>query len=304
MKYLQIRTERKNYYPGEEVRGAVDFTTQDPVKIRGITLVLQGVERTYVLVSSMDNDVDNRKVFKKQKVTISGKQKLSPGTHTFHFKFRINTNAIPSHNGQNAKISYVLIANVDVPWAFDVKKQKSIRIFYPRDIVDKNAMAVSTTDVSESSIHKVVDFLIPGEQKAIEVTVSLPRNCYFTGEEITGTVLISNPERRSMRTLRSTLRAKEIAKAYYWEESSFGHGINTRKTCKKQKSLISLLSKFQIQDDAQDIFIPFSFLIPRGSPSTYKAELSKVVWTLEFKLDTEYRIDRIIKVPIMVFNWF
>lgn len=300
MKKLEITLEKNVYFPGEEVRGKVTLRIDKPVKLRNILLEIRGLEKTCVGVEEEDPfDDEDGSTYTRYHSTnyvidlrthLAEGGELPPGEHTYPIHFQVPPNAVPTYSGTNTTVSYLIKARVDIPWWFDVKTQKSLRVQLDPDIVRK--MGKKRSAASKHFIRRHDALSLPQDYQDVEkpkpgLLVELDKDVYFAGEQIFGRMTILNPKKKRIRKVDVVFRAKE----YAWAQ-----GHTKYITVEKHKS--------KIEGDGIMEGMPssFSIPIPMRMKTSFSGSISRLDWFLEFDVDIAFGFNVKAKCPISIYQ--
>lgn len=293
MKNLEILLDKYVFCPGEEVSGQVMFRTDKPIKTRNVRLRIMGIERTRVVEGygedsytyvSENHMIDIRDRLMERSV-------LPPGEYGSTISFRIPESALPTYNGRNATVYYMIKARVDVPLWFDVKTQKTFWVLYDSEKIQQSAAPVSFAskyyheNIKPSS--GVIGILSLDKPKP-GMLIELDKNILLAGDDITGRITIKNPTQKTIRKVKVLLRAKEYANAQ-------GHS--------KYITLEKYKYKIERENIIEDIPFVFTIPIPRTVKTSYLGSLSRCDWFLEFQLDIALGFDVKVKHQIKIYQW-
>jgi sporulation-control protein spo0M len=292
MKKLEIFLEKNVYFPGEEVRGYSVLRLEEELEVRKIKLLIQGLERTSITVSSGKHShtyIARNYIFD-HRGQLAERGILDAGEHKSDISFKIPEHALPTYSGTNAKVNYMVKVQADVPFWFDVKAQKTFWVIY-----DPARVQASTKPISMASKH----YIPPGsplpddtgffdlDKPKPGLYVELDRDTYFPGEYIKGKITINNPTDKTIRKVKVLLLSEEYATAQ-------GHSRHTKMQKHKHK-----LEKYDISEGTP---FPFSIPVPKNVYSTYNGMYSRLYWKLRLKLDIAFGFDEKLEIPIKIYR--
>jgi len=265
------------YFPNDVVEGRAVLSAPKAVQLRGVTLLVEGTERTSVTVSSgkHSHTYVSRNDILRHSVALAGQCDLPPGEHSYPFRFQLPPGALPGYRGRHASIIYSVTANADIPNWFDAHCTLEVPVGVPRQAVnrdDRRVMFQSTT---------AQDPLRPG------FNASLKRCFFLAGETIEGALTLTTAAGKRIRKAELFLRTLETAVAQ-------GH----------QAAFPTLHNSAQIPGDqlVEGAAVPFSLSIPRECFSSYQGAFSSLKWLVEINLDIALGFDVSATAEIAVVN--
>ena len=197
MKYFEIFLEKNIYCPGEKVNGSVILRNDKPISARDVTLKIIGLERTSIEVGSGEDSTTYHSynyIFEIKDI-LAGSGELPPGEHRSTFSFKVPENALPSYHGFNVDITYKIHAQVDIPFWFDLKSQKTFYVLYHPDNIRSWVKPVSFASPefhSYDSIYGTEMGLFGPKGQKPSFLIELDKDTYLAGEEITGRITLKN----------------------------------------------------------------------------------------------------------------
>jgi hypothetical protein len=122
--------------------------------------------------------------------------------------------------------------------------------------------------------------------------IELPRELYFAGEEIDGTVHFSLDKPVSERSATLYLVGKERTEVPFTTTAYVGKGTQTRKqTAVQESEFLRQDSQLPLPLDEKGKFkpgkysIPFKFILPQNTPNTYVGRNAKILYGIFTKID-------------------
>jgi hypothetical protein len=261
--------------------------------MRDVTLKITGLERTAIEVGSDEDSFTYRSynyIIQLEKVLV-GAGEIQPGEHGSNFTFKLPTDAIPTYNGFHSKISYLIRAQVDIPFWFDLKTQKTFWVLYGLETIMSWAKPVSfaTTNyqTDDSLFVSNNGFFGPKKVKP-SFLIELDKDTFLAGEALTGRITIKNKLQKTIRKVKLLLRAKE----YAWAQ-----GYSRYRTVEKHKF------KIEMDNIIEGVPSPFSIAIPPRVRTGFNGMYSRVDWFLEAQLDIAFAFDIKAKQQIRIYHY-
>ena len=143
---FEVILEKFNYSPGETITGKVSFKLKKPTKAKKLKVALIGEKIT----TRMERDSKGRMTSRKDKayvydfeMPLDGEKEYTEGEYDFQIKIPENIlQSIPSPkgvlgdavkamqflSGAQTKISWYIVANLDVPMGLDISKKAQVNI--------------------------------------------------------------------------------------------------------------------------------------------------------------------------------
>ncbi len=299
MKELEIKMDKDEFLPGEEVFGTVILKTNRPIKCRGVKFKALGREEAMVYVHGLKSGhyTHGNEEFMNFEFTMAKEGELEPGDHRYPFSFIIPKDAIPSYAGDEASVVYFLSAWVDIPNWPDTKAKFPFYVLMPEPVLPAEWEQDISSDSREPRPPRGPFHMVPGgihhssregdageEEKKALIDVWLERKGYLPGETISSTVRIENRTGKSLRKLTAVLRAVEHCVV----------GIRSGSHRAEKHSFVFELSGEEVMES--QIEIP----IPEGVRSSYKGKTTSLEWELRFELDVALGWDTNLSCPLVI----
>jgi len=297
LKQLEIILDKYNLIPGDVVNGEVTLYTDKELKMRSLTLEIEGAERTKIERRRRSGKHSytavyhaEAKIFEKIEY-LSGHDILPPGEYKYPFNFMVPLDAIPSYSGSSANVEYTVTAKIDVPMWFDKKKVTDFYVYYNPEKIKGSAKQLSFA----SDNYPITDYenvtpsgLLGGKKPKPSFLVELHSDTYFAGDNIECNLTLKNKSKKRIRKMKILLRAKEYAAA---------QGYSEDRTVNKYKR------KIGIDEIIEGVPSKFQIPIPPQAKTTHSGVISNCRWYLEFQLDIAFAFDIKAKQEFKVFKW-
>jgi arrestin (S-antigen)-like protein len=351
---FDISIDKEEYNASETVKGKLAITTKKNFKIRDLRLIAEGSEstnirakdrdsmryssstntsdwdtmRTYTenniffsydlsqLLGSIFNDNNNIRDTDTEKEIVAGTNQEIP------FEFTIPKEVLPSYNGKNASVTYVIKATADRPKNVDVNKKVSFRVLNPNyntlyDNDNHNKISSSSEKIdmnndSQTGIGKGIstydtpdgfqmsidlksfmgkkhdNFIIEGTKAKFDLTGT---NKFSRGDIIKGNILVLDEKAKT--------KGKDISITLYGIERAVAQGLQRITTVEKYESKIKMQPGVKDLNISGDIIFsdngyatfPFEIQIPNNTNVSYKGRYSEYYWGLEAKINLPWSSD-------------
>ncbi len=194
---------------------------------------------------------------------------LDHGERTLPFQFQLPSDALPSHLGTYANVTWKLSANVDIPWGSDLTDEGYLRI-----------LAVHSENPSPITLDN--------PQATFRLKLELPSNIFEPGDLIQGKLTLLEPG--NLRTARVQITQREDANA----RGAFNNAHRDQDRI--------LASTFEIRREELPIgsATPFQLPLPQLITSDYRGVYSSVSYSIEVVLDIPHSEDIHLDAPILI----
>ncbi|MBO0887606.1 hypothetical protein J2P12_00745 [Candidatus Bathyarchaeota archaeon] len=271
---LELFADQPFYLPGQKVKGRLQANLEHDTSVGSLSLSLQGIESTHFTVQEGKNKYtyESKRDLLNVGVQLLPKSTIQAGSTPFPFSFDLPTDALPSHTGRTASVTWKLSATADVPWGGNIKSELYLLVY----TVAQGVQAVPV--ISENQEH------------APRIRLSLSSNLYQPGEAIEGRLALLAPGNLRSVTLQLML-----------EETAFGKGTWTGKTSGSRTTPVMVGSsvRYSIQDLSSGE-IPFHLPLSTNTACTYSGTNSSIRWYVYATLDVPHSVDLHLAAPFVV----
>ena len=142
---IEVFLEKHNFSPGETIKGRISLKLKKPIKAKALKVGLVGERATtqYGRTSGGGMSSSHRKThFFDFEMPLDGKKEYLEGKYNFEIKIPANVLQTPSPggavgdivkgiqllSGKDIRISWYVIAKLDIPSGFDVSKKVQVNI--------------------------------------------------------------------------------------------------------------------------------------------------------------------------------
>ena len=289
MKKLTINTDKKEYLPGDELKGELVLKLNKSLKHRALHVTAMGTEITRASYNDGEDrhhSTERREIIE-YKNELKGEGVFQPGTHKFPFSFEIPPDAPPSFRGVKGRIEYEIKAWVDLPFAFDVKDSQDLIVYHksPRYRKLKSPYLISSVAFPMTGIPDFSMLDTGEDRKHPAMLAALEKTFYRSGKDINCKVLVSNPGGKRIRKLIVRLRGTEQVKAQGMSDHS---------------RLEDHFKVLELDSTAERHELEVCFSIPKGARSSLESQNCRFLWELKFELDVALGFDVGIKTDLRI----
>ncbi|KAJ0174950.1 hypothetical protein K1T71_009091 [Dendrolimus kikuchii] len=203
------------YYPGQTVRGKLEFDLEKVKKFRGIYIELKGWckvhwtttrsrrvrdrRETYTVSHDSHEEYFNTKIYLVG--ATDGEHHLQPGHYSFPFEWHLPVSCPSSFEGSWGRIRYQAKAVVDRAFKFDQEKKAAIRVIAP---IDMNLNPMCSEPIEMGITNSYCCWCISSGSS--ETVVKLPVSGYCPGQVIPLEVYCKNSSNFDIYKIKLTIK--------------------------------------------------------------------------------------------------
>lgn len=254
-------------HPGQNFEAVFELDVTRPVPIEHFDVELRG--RTRVAVG--DQGYADAGVPLHLRARLSGPRELQPGTLRFPCRFSLPPSAPPTFHGRIVRVSYVLRAEIAIPWWVDVERTFELTLAptpYGGGRSPKPLLYSSAPDG-------------PAEREP-HAEVSLADGVVQPGEVLRGAVALGNVAFARYTGIRITLTG--------WE---YAHGME------RQGEFGGWQIEVPVSEAREGEPIAFDLRVPEVPPS-FSSDAFRVWWTLDVTVTRRLAGDLVVSLPIVI----
>ena len=237
---IKISPQQINLLPGESTQVRVVVTLGEPVKVRGIIAKFAGYERTLAKYTTKVNGKTKTKTAEQKHMLCSetfvlqGESKgflsrsinsifsifkggagetLPAGEHEFSFEVFIPGDAAPSFYGVKCERQYRIEVRIDVPFKFDSKQNKRLRVLPIESKVELSSVHVVYPDDTGKSL------LDRAFGKKVKLNLALDRDQFKPGEKALAMLVVESDDPLEVDGIKATLCGHEKSKTKLHRDS-------------------------------------------------------------------------------------
>jgi hypothetical protein len=302
----ELTLEKRAYRPGDEVRGTLWMSLPREINARSLTIRAVGQEAVKVTTAGTGKRMFKvrTKFFEENlRMVVSAwppgyavgegrRERFVPGSYVFRFAYRLPAELPCSYSGINSEITYVIEANVDVPWWPDLAARREFLLLNRSGrharLEKKWARWSQTTMVRRDYFVAMREGMAYQGDEAPTIFESSHREgetgfiaevgktVWRPGEVLSGYIIVKNPRHKRLRRLGLHLMGKE----YAWAS---GH-----------------LSEFKRQEERAEVEMPedvgpnpfpFRIRVPEDALPTVAGSCSFYCWELHMNLAVHLGFD-------------
>ncbi|XP_047137909.1 arrestin domain-containing protein 3 isoform X1 [Hydra vulgaris] len=261
------------FHPGQKVYGSVVMALSEPMEMKGIRINVQGKgwcqwSQTVGQSTSVYGGSEN--LFAVQAWIHGNSTKFTNDAGRFSYRFYfVLPSALPSSfEGPHGFIRYHIFAEIVIPWAFNHKTGRKFTVF---ELIDTNLPIYNSVRPSSSNDKDVGCCCCYAGP--LELTASIDRKAYCSGEHILITAMVQNNTNREMYGMKAELYqyVQYIGKSFFFRENKL------------------TVKKISIVKDGQSCHWKNQpLLIPVATPTSFKSKVIKVWYALSVEIDVSW----------------
>ena len=250
-RHLALEISPPTAAPGDEVRAVVQLRLTAAARVRSISVTLRGTEEA-VLTDREAEQRERRVIVEEVRELLrplpgGATHSLFPGTHQYQTTFRLPQDALPSYTGVTVVVEYEITAHVDRPRALDLVLDRTLRVI-PKEGVPPAAKP-------EEDVESTLSGSVALALELLEEEVA--------GGRISGRVLVSNPEGRTIR---------EVTVAFGCLERVSARGRSSRR--------FTPMTAAAFREPKGEALV-FALDVPREVPAPFRGAISSVRFAVQ-----------------------
>ncbi|MEM3342290.1 MAG: sporulation protein [Thermoplasmata archaeon] len=288
--YLIIRLEKKAYYPGETVRGKMEYRFDKETHVNDLSIKINCEEATSIVDRASDSTLgykESRSIFN-QEITVYKKTSVPPGEKEFPFEFTLPQDALPSYKGHEAFVSYEVSAKADIPLAFDMHGYDDFLVLPdPKKVVkeQRSSILLSPNAVLKQGTANLQ--ILQSNDKKPAFKIEIEKDALIAGEVLRGSLTVAN---LTSRLRKAVIRLYSLEKAY-----AEGHRSQTT------GASIAMV-EIPAETIKENSPITFQLEVSPYVPSSYQGRISSLEWLLECNLDISWALDVTAASEVVITN--